>query len=144
MFYKNEAEVKYITRFIAAAGQKVLVANNRVQALTKNTKQIMGEIMRIKNCFQEKKMFGQVMMIPYGIQGSTVNGVIRLNKPGYAIWKWIEEGFEEEEIIPKLAEKFKISTEKARGDVHGLIGQMRAAGVFEDDLDWQHTNLKDI
>ena len=100
--------------------------------------------MKIKDCFQEKKMFGQVMMVPYGIKGSTVNGILRLNKPGYAIWKWIEEGLTEEEIIPKLAEKFKISRDKARTDTFALVGQMRAAGVFEDDIDWEHTNLKDI
>ena len=100
--------------------------------------------MKIKDCFKMKKAFGSYIMSPYGPLGETVKGVIRLNKPGYDIWQWIEEGLEEEEIANKLAEKYKLSESKAIEDTHALIKSFREAGVFVSDLDWQHTNLKDI
>ena len=100
--------------------------------------------MKIKNCFKMKKVFGSVIMTPYGVQGNTVSGIIRLNKAGYDIWQWIEQGLEASEIYPKYAEKYKVSMEKAKQETDGLIGQLTVAGVFEESVDWQHENLKDL
>ena len=100
--------------------------------------------MKIKDCFKMKKVFGSVIMTPYGVKGNTVSGIIRLNKAGYDIWQWIEQGLEPEDIYPKYAEKYKVSVEKAMQETDGLISQLRVAGVFEEGPDWQHENLKDI
>lgn len=100
--------------------------------------------MKIKDCFKMKKVFGSVVMTPYGVKGNTVSGIIRLNKAGYDIWQWIEQGLEAEDIYPKYAEKYKVSLEKSKQETDGLISQLRAAGVFEDDLNWRNENLKDL
>ena len=100
--------------------------------------------MKIKDCFKKKKAFGSVIMTPVGVKGNTVSGIIRLNKAGYSIWQWIEEGFEPEEIYPKYAETYKVSLEKAKQDTDQLITQFRNAGVFEGEIDWEHENLKDL
>ena len=98
----------------------------------------------IKDCFKMKKAFGSVIMTPYGVKGNSVSGIIRLNKAGYDIWQWIEQGNEAADIYPKYADKYKVSAEKAKQETDGLISQLRQAGVFESELDWQHENLKDL
>ena len=103
-----------------------------------------GIAMKIKDCFKVKKVFGSYVMKPTGVQGNTVTGMIRLNQAGYDIWQWIDQGLEPVEIYPKYAEKYNVSVERAKQETDGLISQMRAAGVFEESVDWQHENLKDL
>ena len=100
--------------------------------------------MKIKDCFKKKKVFGSVIMTPYGVKGNTVTGIIRLNKPGYSIWQWIEQGMEAEEIYPAYAKEYNVPLDKAKQETDGLIAQFRMAGVFEEDVDWEHENLKDL
>lgn len=100
--------------------------------------------MKIKDCFKKKKVLGSVVMTPVGVKGRTVSGIITLNKPGYDIWQWLDEGLTAEEIYPKLKEKYKLDDAKAKADTDSLIAQLMAAGVFESDIDWQHENLKDL
>lgn len=91
-----------------------------------------------------KKVLGSVIMTPYGVKGNTVTGIIRLNKAGYDIWQWIDQGLAREEIYQKYAEKYKFTAEKAKQDTDSLIAQFQMAGVFEEEVDWQHENLKDL
>lgn len=100
--------------------------------------------MKIKDCFKKKKAFGSYIMTPKGPLGETVKGPVMLNKPGYDIWQWIDQGLEEPEIAVKLAEKYKLTPEKAREDTHNLIQQLRETGVFESEIDWMHQNLKEL
>jgi len=100
--------------------------------------------MKIKDCFKEKKIFGQYILTPYGVRANSVAGPIRLNQSGYDIWCWIKEGLEEEEIAKKYGEKYNFDEKKAYNDVHSLIQQFYNVGAMDGDIDWQHENLKDI
>lgn len=87
--------------------------------------------MRIKEGFVLRDVAGQAVVIAVGEASKEFHGMINLNSTGKVIWQGVENGLSEDEIADKLAERFEVDHETAKGDVQRIIRKMQEAGVLE-------------
>lgn len=87
--------------------------------------------MKIKEGFVLRDVVGQAVVIAVGEASKKFHGMINLNSTGKVIWQGVENGLSEDEIADKLAERFEVDHETAKGDVQRIIRKMQEAGVLE-------------
>ena len=87
--------------------------------------------MKIKEGFVLRHVLDEAIVVASGEASKSFHGMIKLNDSGADIWTWIFEGFSEEEIAKKLAEKYELSDEKAKEDTAAMICQMKDNGFLE-------------
>ena len=86
-------------------------------------------IMKLKQEFVLREVAGEHVLIPLAGLTDSFQGIITLNESGVFIWKHIEEGADEEEIISCMCEEYEVSVEKASEDVKNFIGHLKDLGI---------------
>lgn len=89
--------------------------------------------MRIKEGFVMREVAGQAIVVATGKASQSFNGMIKLNSTAKDIFRLIDEGKSESEIVSLLCEKYDVSEQKAADDTAAIISKMRSAGVLEDE-----------
>ena len=89
--------------------------------------------MQIKKGFVTQKIADTIIVVSTGELSKEFHSMIELNYTGLDIWNWISEGYTQEEIAEKLAEKYNIEISKAKQDVSKMIEKMLQAGVLEPE-----------
>lgn len=79
-----------------------------------------------------RKIAGQSMLIPIGDMTSKYNGLFTLTDTGDLIVESISEGFEQEEIVKRILDKYDIDEESARNDVAEFISVLKEYGLLSD------------
>lgn len=59
------------------------------------------------------------------------NGILTVNDTGEFIWRMLEKGAEEEEIIKALACECNVSEDEISGDVSEFIEKLKKSGIVE-------------
>lgn len=89
--------------------------------------------MRLKSGFVLREVAGQGVVIATGEASKTFHGMVKLNATGQRIWKAVEQGRTEEQIVEELIASFgDISREQAKADVDGFVRQMKDNGFLAD------------
>ncbi|PJM78657.1 PqqD family protein [Bifidobacterium scaligerum] len=87
--------------------------------------------MKIKPGFVLREVAGQSIVIATGESSTHFHGMIKLNPTGAFIWKALEQGSTENELINTLTEQFTVSQETASKDVAQFIHHMNEHGFLE-------------
>ena len=85
--------------------------------------------MKIKPIYKLRTVGGTNIVV--STNGMNFSGIITVNDTAKFIWRKIESGAQEEEIVNSLAVECDISADEIREEVHGFIEKLKGAGVIE-------------
>ena len=88
--------------------------------------------MKVKKGFIVRQIAGQNVAVPVGATSKDFHGMIKLNETGLLIWKCLENDITEDAIALAILEKYDVSEELAKEDVHAFVEVLRNAGILEE------------
>lgn len=87
--------------------------------------------MQLKQKFVLRTLGGEFILVPLADRKDTFEGLISFNETGAFIWKKIEEGKEEPEIVAALLEEYEVEEEQAKVHVAKICSDLRKLGILE-------------
>lgn len=88
--------------------------------------------MKIKNGFIVRQIAAQNVAVPVGATSKDFHGMIKLNESALLIWEQLENDTTEQMIVSAILDKYNVSEEQAKEDVHIFIEVLRNAGILEE------------
>lgn len=85
--------------------------------------------MKIKSQYKLRTVGG--MNIVVSTAGMNFHGILSVNNTGEFIWRMLEKGAEENEIIKALAAECNVTEGEISGDVSEFITKLKGAGIVE-------------
>lgn len=76
---------------------------------------------------------GESMLVPVGETVGEFNGIFTLSETGAEIWRGIESGLCEEEIVQKLLGEFDTDEKTAREDADAFLEKLCSMGLLQRD-----------
>lgn len=89
--------------------------------------------MRLNGEFILREVAGEVLVVPVGETALHLNGMIVLNPVSKVIWKCLEKGTTEAEILTAVTDLFDVDTQEARNDITEFLDQMRTQSLLKED-----------
>ncbi len=71
------------------------------------------------------------MLIPVGETVGEYNGIFSMTEVGAEIWKAIENGLDEEQIVKRIEQDYEIDGKTAKADVEEFIEKLCGFGIVE-------------
>ena len=87
--------------------------------------------MKVKQDFMLCEIAGENVVVPYGAAASSFRGMLRLNGTGTALWKMLENGAEESELVQMLVKEFGADEAAAKADTAEFLEKLRSIGCLE-------------
>ena len=88
--------------------------------------------MKIKTGFMLRSVAGQNVVVPVGSAAIDFNGMINLNESGAFLWKTLESGATEAELVSALLAEYDAPEDIARRDVAAFIKKMKEANLIDE------------
>ena len=86
--------------------------------------------MKIKEGYLLKEVAGNHVVIPVGTV--SFNGMLNLNETGVLIWKKLEKGCDESDLVAAFLAEYDVTEERAKEDISVFIEKLRKAGILYD------------
>ncbi len=86
--------------------------------------------MKLREGYLLKEVAGNHVIIPVG--NISFNSMMTLNETGVLIWKCLEKGLTEDDILSAFLEEYNVEEEKARQDIAAFIERLKKANVLYD------------
>lgn len=87
--------------------------------------------MKINGEFLLREVVGETVLIPVGKTALEYNGMIIINQTGAFIWKALEEGLEETQILSRMTEIFEVAETEAAADLKEFLENLKTAGILK-------------
>lgn len=88
--------------------------------------------MKIKEGFILREVAGSYVVVAVGEASKAFKGVIKLNNSGAILWKELEKGVSDVEILTKaLLNEYDIDEKTAKEDVLAFLDQLKKAKIVE-------------
>lgn len=79
-----------------------------------------------------REIAGEYILIPTGSMALKYTGVFAISSLGVSVWKLLEEGKSEEEIISSLLEEYEVDRETLERDVRDFLQSLREKELLFD------------
>lgn len=86
--------------------------------------------MRIKDGFMLREIAGSWVVVPLGARVVEFNGLISLTETSAFIWRLMEQGLSNDEILQKILADYDIDEETARQDIDEFVKSGIEKGLF--------------
>ena len=86
--------------------------------------------MRISDQFMLRQVADESLVIPVGEAALKVKGLIGLSESGSLLYRRLQEGCTEEELVEAILGEYEIDRETAKADVHRIVEQLRENHIF--------------
>lgn len=87
--------------------------------------------MKIKEGFVLREVAGSYIVVAIGAAAKTFNGIINLNPTSALLWKELEKGASEQELVERLLSEYEVSEQTAKEDVHKFVQKLTEAGLIQ-------------
>jgi hypothetical protein len=87
--------------------------------------------MKIKDGFILREVAGSFVVVAVGKRAGEFNGVINLNQTSAFMWRMLEKGATEEEIIVEMQKEYDVDAEVLTRDVQSFTQKLKEAGLVE-------------
>lgn len=88
--------------------------------------------MRLKDGFVLRDIAGSFMVVPVGKRTQEVPGVIALTESGAILWRRLEQGADEKDLVQALLDEYEVSEDQATADVRAFVEKAREQGLLEE------------
>ena len=86
--------------------------------------------MKIKEGCVLREVSGNFIVVAVGEGIKTFNGMIQLNETSAFLWKMLEKGAEESQLVDAMLNEYAVSREIAEKDVKEFIESLREANLI--------------
>lgn len=87
--------------------------------------------MKIKEGFVLREIAGSYIVVAVGEAVKTFNGVINLNESSALLWRALEKGADEEQLVQALLDEYDVSVDIAKRDVNRFISTLTEGGLLK-------------
>lgn len=87
--------------------------------------------MKIKSGFILREVADNYIVVAVGDRVKEFNGLINLNSTGAFLWKILENGAEEEQLVASLLKEYEIDEETAKKDVSAFVAKVKEAKLVK-------------
>lgn len=87
--------------------------------------------MKIEKDFVLREIAGEYIIVPTGNTALNFNGLITVNEVGLFLWKILEKGTTEEELLAKTLEEYEIDEETAKRDITEFLEELKSGGILK-------------
>ncbi len=87
--------------------------------------------MKIKEDFLLRKISDAYVVVPVGSAVVDFSGLVNLNESGAILFKKLQKGAEEDDLVEELLNEYDVSEEIARADVRKFIEKVKEADILE-------------
>ncbi len=87
--------------------------------------------MKIKSGYILRNVAGSYIVVAVGDRVKEFNGIINLNETSAFLWKLLEKGATEEELVTALLDEFDVAEEVAKSDVKTFIENLKGANLIK-------------
>ena len=87
--------------------------------------------MKIKEGFILRNVAGSNIVVPFGDRCLDFNGMITLNDTGAFIWKQLENGAEEADIVKAILAEYEVEEDRAAQCVKDFVAKLKEADCLE-------------
>lgn len=88
--------------------------------------------MKTKDGFVLRKVGKEQVVVAIGEAATLLNGLIKLNASGVVLWKQLEQGAQQSELVDALLEKYDITREQAEADVDAFLKPLFEIGAVTE------------
>lgn len=88
--------------------------------------------MKIRDGFILRKMDDMSIVVAVGSAAKEFNGIITLNSTAEFMWKQLEKGCTEEELVCEMLKTYNAPEEKMRGDAAAFVKKLREAELLDE------------
>ena len=81
--------------------------------------------MKIKSGFMLREIAGQWVVVPLGSRVVEFNNIMTLSESGAILWRLLEKGAEENELVLALLAEYDVDDVTARTDVKLFLGSIQ-------------------
>lgn len=86
--------------------------------------------MKIKDGFVLREVGDNFIVVAVGEGIKTFNGMIQLNDTGALLWKLLEKGANEQELVTAMLKEYNVTKEVAESDVKEFIESLKEANLI--------------
>lgn len=90
-------------------------------------------IMKLNQDYMLRSIAGEYVIVPTGDASRKLNGLITVNDTALVIWKGIEAGKSDDQIVQQLLEEFEVDRDLAEKDVAGFQQMLKEQGILLED-----------
>ncbi len=87
--------------------------------------------MKIKEGFITRKIGDAYYAVSFDSSSAVGNGMVKLSDSAYFIWRMLEEGADEAQILSAMKENFRADEETLRRDISAFVARLSELGVLE-------------
>ena len=88
--------------------------------------------MKIKKGFLLREVDGTAIVVAEGAAAREFNGMITLNSVGAFLWREIDKGATESDLVAALLNEYEVEEAVAAKDVSAFVNKMREAGILDE------------
>ena len=89
--------------------------------------------MRISDQFMLRQVADEYLVIPIGEAALRVKGLIGLSESGSLLYRRLQEGCTETDLVRALLAEYDIDEQTARTDTEKFLDQMRTMGILIEE-----------
>ena len=89
--------------------------------------------MKIKEGYILRQVAGSSIIVAVGDEAVNFDGIKTLNETGAFLWKQIEQGMDEENIVKALMDEYEVDEETAKNDVGEFVKLLINNGLIENE-----------
>ena len=79
-----------------------------------------------------REIMDEIILVPVRETAIHFNGLISLDPVGAFIWKLLERGKTEDEILTAILEEFEVSEDIAQKDMEKFLAELMNQGLLEE------------
>lgn len=87
--------------------------------------------MKIKAGFMLYEVAGSYVVVPAGDEPLDFNGMVTLNETGAFLWKQLEQGCDQHQLVEALLEEYEVSREQAQESVDRFVAEIQENGFVQ-------------
>lgn len=87
--------------------------------------------MKIKPGYLLREVAGSIVAVPLGNDSVNFNGMITLSETGALLWRKLENGATENELVAAMLEEYDIDDATARRDIKAFTDKLLKANILE-------------
>ena len=88
--------------------------------------------MKIKEGLLLREVAGNSVVIPLAKQSVNFNGMMTLSETGALLWKQLEKGAEESDLLKAMLEEYDIDEKTALEDIRAFVAKLESAGLLAE------------
>ena len=88
--------------------------------------------MRIKEGYILREVAGNFVVIPLGKNTVDFSGMITLSETGALLWKKLEEGADEAQLVTAMLDEYDVDEKTAAEDIKAFLKKLGDAGLISE------------